>query len=185
MKNLNKAGNGAILKNHYTSYPIILSPMAPPTSSETLRVPAFRRKKSLARKAKKTVAKKTKTKRLSKRLMRKPAKKVMKKVVKKVMRMAKPKRPSLAPTPRKAPRLQPVGMVTHYYDRIGVGVIKVSNMIQVGDRLRFIGKKGEFQQVVQSMQAEHQAIQTAKKGDDIGLKLDQEVKTDKIAYKVL
>lgn len=152
---------------------------------DTLRVPAFKRKKSLKLKVK---AKRKLKKRLSPRLKRKTTTrakvlKMKKKTTKKVSATRKPR--PLAPTPREAsPRLQPIGMVTHYYDRLGVGVLKLSGVLRLGDRLRLKGKTGEFDQVVQSMQIEHQTVSVAPKGSDIGLKVDQAVKTDAVAYKI-
>lgn len=156
--------------------------MTPPANPETLRVPAFKRKKSLAKKAAKKPAK-----RLSKRLVRKTPKMKMKPMKKKIAKKTtRATRPSLAPTPRKTvPRLQPIGMVTHYYDRINVGVLKLSSTLRLGDRLRLKGKQGEFDQVVKSMQVEHKPIEVAQKGADLGFKVDQEVRTDAIAYKIL
>lgn len=77
-----------------------------------------------------------------------------------------------------------VGEVTHYYNKIGVAVIHVLAPIKVGDRIKISGHDNEFQQEVTSMQIEHQNIQKAKKGDDIGMKVDQPVKDGDEIYKV-
>lgn len=156
--------------------------MTPTRDSETLRVPAFKRKKALKAKVAKAQAKNKTAKRLSPRLKQKT--KIRAVMVKKVAVARKPR--TLAPTPRKtSPRLQPVGMVTHYYDRINVGVLKLSSMLRVGDRLRLRGKSGEFDQIIQSIQENHQPVAVAAKGADIGVKVDQEVRTDQMAYKIL
>jgi putative protease len=76
-----------------------------------------------------------------------------------------------------------VGKVIHYYDKIQVAVIKVSGTINVGDRIKFSGKN-EFEQEVKSMQVEHKQIETAKKGQDVGLKVDKEVHKDDEIYKI-
>lgn len=74
-----------------------------------------------------------------------------------------------------------VGKITHYYDKIGVGVIAVQAPVKVGDTIRIKApakskRETDFSQEISSMQVENQPIQKAKKGDDIGLKLDQAVK---------
>lgn len=75
-----------------------------------------------------------------------------------------------------------VGKVTHFYDKINVAVLKLSNTLKVGDKLKLVGKKGEFEQLVSSIQIEHQPVPVARKGADIGLKVDKPVKVDKTAY---
>ncbi len=78
-----------------------------------------------------------------------------------------------------------VGIVTHYFDRIGVAAVAVEADLSVGDRIQFV-RHGEvlFAQQVSSMQIEHQSIEAAKKGDDIGLKVYEEVKEGTEVYKV-
>jgi putative protease len=77
-----------------------------------------------------------------------------------------------------------VGEIIHYYDKIGVAVVKVLAPIKVGDRLKISGHDHEFEQAVASMQVEHKEIQGAKKGDDVGMKVDQAVKDGDEVYKV-
>lgn len=69
-----------------------------------------------------------------------------------------------------------VGKVIHYYDKIGVAVVEVLKPIKVGDTLKISGHDNEFTQTVASMQIEHEILQTAKKGQSVGLKVDQAVK---------
>ena len=76
-----------------------------------------------------------------------------------------------------------VGDVTHYFDKISVAVIDVLATIKVGDKIKFTGHN-EFEQEIASMQIEHEAIQTAKKGQTIGLKTEQPVKQGDQVYKV-
>lgn len=71
-----------------------------------------------------------------------------------------------------------IGTVTHYYDKIGVAVVKLTGGdLKVGDLLKLTKKDGEeFTQEVKSMQIEHADIDIAKKGDEFGLKVDAAVK---------
>lgn len=77
-----------------------------------------------------------------------------------------------------------VGTVTHFYDKIGVAVINVLSPLKVGDRIKISGHDKEFEQEITSMQVEHQDIQAAKKGNDVGMKMDQPVKDGDEVYKV-
>jgi putative protease len=77
-----------------------------------------------------------------------------------------------------------VGTITHFYDKIGVAVINVLSPLKVGSRIKISGHDKEFEQEITSMQVEHQNIQAAKKGDDVGIKMDQPVKDGDEVYKV-
>lgn len=77
-----------------------------------------------------------------------------------------------------------VGEVTHYYDKISVAVIEVLDEIKVGDKIKILGKENEFEQEVKSMQIEHKQIGEAKKGQEVGMKVESEVKKGDMVFKV-
>ncbi len=77
-----------------------------------------------------------------------------------------------------------VGKITHYYDKIGVAVIELEGKLSEGDTIRLSGHGNEFTQPVASMQIEHENIKEAKKGDAVGLKVDQPVKEGDEVFKV-
>lgn len=77
-----------------------------------------------------------------------------------------------------------VGVVTHYFDKIGVAVVEFIGSLSVGDQIKISGNNKELAMTVNSMQVEHQQIQDAKKGDTVGMKVDQEVTEGDEVYKV-
>lgn len=79
-----------------------------------------------------------------------------------------------------------VGTITHYYDKIGVAVLKLAKgSLKLGDIIKLTSKGGEeFTQEIGQMQMEREDIQTAKAGDVIGLKVDQEPKTNSPVLKI-
>jgi putative protease len=77
-----------------------------------------------------------------------------------------------------------IGKITHYFGNIGVAVIKLSDKLKVGDTIRIIGGETDFTQNVDSMEMEHKKIEEAKKGESIGLKVDQKVREDYKVYKL-
>jgi len=79
---------------------------------------------------------------------------------------------------------QLVGEITHYFGNIGVAVIELSDTLKVGDNIRIIGGEADFTQNVESMEAEHKKVEEAKKGDSIGLKVDQKVREGYKVYKL-
>lgn len=79
-----------------------------------------------------------------------------------------------------------VGRIDHYYDKIGVAVLVVEGSIAVGDEIEIRDKNDapKFTQTVTSIQIEHKNIDKAKKGQDVGLRVDQEVKEGDLVYKL-
>ena len=70
-----------------------------------------------------------------------------------------------------------VGEVTHYYDRISVAVIQLSGKLSIGDNVHFLGHGSDFIQEITSMQIEHEAIESADKGQEIAAKVIKPVKS--------
>lgn len=77
-----------------------------------------------------------------------------------------------------------IGKITHYYGNIDVGIIELSDDLKVGEKIHLNGHGTDFEQVVDSMQIEHQNIQNAKNGDVVGLKVAQKVKEGDQVFKV-
>ena len=77
-----------------------------------------------------------------------------------------------------------IGRVSHYFSKIGVAVIDLSDSLKTGDAIKIVGGETDFTQTIESMQAEHQNIEEAKAGDSIGVKVIQKVREDYKVYKV-
>lgn len=78
-----------------------------------------------------------------------------------------------------------LGKISHYYGKIGVAVVKVKDKLQVGEVVKIKRKGGEeFDQTIASMQIEHEPVEVAKKGDDVGMKIDQAAKPGDILVKI-
>ena len=77
---------------------------------------------------------------------------------------------------KKAPKEKKVGEIAHYFGKIMVAAIKVKAEIKVGDALHIKGHTTDFEQVIDSIQIEHESIAKAKKGDDIGIKVKDHVR---------
>lgn len=75
-----------------------------------------------------------------------------------------------------------VGKVTHYYNGISVGIVELSDKLKKGDTVHVKGKSVDFEQIVDSMQIEHDQIDEAKKGDVVGIKVKEKVKEGDEVY---
>jgi len=78
-----------------------------------------------------------------------------------------------------------IGKVTHYFNNISVAVIELKDTLKVGDVIHIKGATTDFTQEVESMQIEHENVDTAKKGQAIGLKVNEPVRENDDVYKVV
>lgn len=77
-----------------------------------------------------------------------------------------------------------VGKISHYFGNISVAVIDLSDTLKVGDTIRIVGGETDFTQAVSSMEVDHKKVDSAKKGDSVGFKVDQKVRDDYRVYKI-
>ncbi len=68
-----------------------------------------------------------------------------------------------------------IGKVIHYYDKLGVAIINLKANLKIGQTIKISHGDSNFTQPVESMQIDHKALQEALKGQEIGLKVNQEV----------
>lgn len=79
-----------------------------------------------------------------------------------------------------------VGVVTHYFGKIGVGAIKITDgELKVGDTIHIKGYTTDIKQQIDSMQIEHESVQVAKVNDIIGVKVNEHLREHDVVYKVI
>lgn len=76
-----------------------------------------------------------------------------------------------------------IGRVTHFFTKISVAVVELSGALTVGDTILVKGPTTDLEQVVDSMQIEHENIGKAEAGQSIGLKVEQRVREGDLVYK--
>jgi len=76
-----------------------------------------------------------------------------------------------------------IGEVMTYYANIGVAAIELTDGIKVGDTIIFRGFTTDLEHKVDSMQIEHESVQEAKAGDQIGIKIAGKVRKNDRVYK--
>ena len=84
--------------------------------------------------------------------------------------------------PKKAAAEKPIGMITHFYGGIGVAIIKFNKAVKKGINIRIKGVTTDFTQVLESMQYNHQDIESAKKGQEVGIKVSEKVREGDEVY---
>lgn len=77
-----------------------------------------------------------------------------------------------------------IGKITHYFNKIKVGVVKLSDTLSVGDEIVVKSKIEErFKQKVSSMEIDGKKIKKAKKGQEVGLKLKDTAREGYLVFK--
>jgi putative protease len=69
-----------------------------------------------------------------------------------------------------------VGVITHFYSKLGVGIVKLDKELKKGNNISIKGHKTDFKQTVEEMQFDHKDIESGKKGQEVGVKLNEKVR---------
>lgn len=77
-----------------------------------------------------------------------------------------------------------LGVVTHYYENRHMAIVALDNTIGIGDEI-YVVQMGEevLRQSVKVIQIEHERVQSAQKGQIVGLTLEQEVEPGAEVFK--
>lgn len=66
--------------------------------------------------------------------------------------------------------------MTHYFGGIPAGIIKLTGVLKIGDKIHFKGATTDFEQEITSMQLNHKDIKKAKADDEIGVQVTDRVR---------
>lgn len=78
-----------------------------------------------------------------------------------------------------------IGHITHFYDRISVAVLSLTDRLNIGDMVYISGHTTDFIQEVTSMEIEHQKVTSAGPGDEVALKVIEPVRKGDSIYKII
>jgi putative protease len=78
-----------------------------------------------------------------------------------------------------------VGRVTHYYNRIRVAVLELRGRLNVGDVVHFRGHTTDFVQKIESMEIEHERVESVGPGSDVALRVNERVRRGDDVFKVI
>ena len=76
-----------------------------------------------------------------------------------------------------------IGQVTHYFDRLKVAVLALTDVIRVDDYVHIVGHKTDFHQKVTSLQINHQSVHEAQPGQDVALMVSRRVRPHDVVYR--
>lgn len=114
------------------------------------------------------------------KIKKKPIKKpIKKKIIKKIAKKKLVKKAIVRVREKK------IGKVTHYFDKIKVVAIKLSDVLSVGDIIRIEGGENtDFKQKIVSMQFMGEKIKKGKARQEIGIKVKNKAREGYKVFKV-
>ncbi len=71
---------------------------------------------------------------------------------------------------------QEIGKVIHYYDKAMVAVVRLAGNLALGDAVKIQKGDDGFEMKIASMQIDHEPVESAKKGDEVAVKVDAPAK---------
>jgi translation elongation factor EF-1alpha len=78
-----------------------------------------------------------------------------------------------------------IGVVEDFFAKISVIAVKLEGELKIGDKIHIKGHTTNFIQTVEPIQIEHQQVNVAKKGDSVGIKVDQHCRKGDVVYKIV
>ena len=87
------------------------------------------------------------------------------------------------PVKKSKPKEKLIGKIAHYYDKIKVAAVTLKDTLSQGDTIRVEGGGKSFTQQIDSMEIEHEKVAKAKKGKDVGFKVNQKVREGYRVYR--
>ncbi len=78
-----------------------------------------------------------------------------------------------------------IGVVIHYWGKVGVAGLSITDgELRVGDSIHIKGQVSDFTQRVDSIQIENEAVEVARPGDEVGVKVTELVRERDEVFKV-
>lgn len=119
-----------------------------------------------------------------------PKAKAVKKVVRSKKNTARPRKGKRAAAKKSAAATaeealgKPLGIVTGYFAHVGAAVLKLKGPLVLGDAIWIKGHTTDLKQTVGSLQIDCQPITSAKRGQEIGLKISDRARRGDRVYKL-
>lgn len=80
--------------------------------------------------------------------------------------------------------MEEIGKITHFYSGASAAAVKLKKTLKKGDKIRIKGATTDFEQDIDSMQIDRKDVESAKDGEEIGIKVKEKVRKNDVVYKV-
>ena len=88
------------------------------------------------------------------------------------------------PKPKKEKKEKEIGVVSNYFEHVSVIAIKLAVGLKVGDKIKIVGGDVDFEHTVDSLQIQNKVVKSAKKGDDVVIKISGKARKGYKVYKI-
>jgi len=78
-----------------------------------------------------------------------------------------------------------IGRISHFYDRLSVAVLSLTDKLNVGDKVHIKGHSTDIVQEVTSMEIEHKKVASVGPEDQVALLVNEPVKKGDAIYKII
>jgi putative protease len=78
-----------------------------------------------------------------------------------------------------------IGRISHFYDRICVAVLALTDTIALGDQVHITGHATDLVQEVTSLEIEHEKVSGAGPEDEVALKVAEPVRKGDKVFKII
>ena len=79
---------------------------------------------------------------------------------------------------------KPIGIVTHFYNKIKVAIFKFKKPLKAGSKIRIKGATTNFEEILKSIQIDHKNVSVAPKGKLIGIKVSKRARVGDLVYEI-
>ena len=77
-----------------------------------------------------------------------------------------------------------IGEISNYFQQVKAAAIKLSAPLKIGDKIRIEGGEKKIEMTVDSMQIDRKPVKAAKKGEEIGLLVPEDVHKGYRVFKI-
>ncbi len=82
------------------------------------------------------------------------------------------------------PQMEQIGKISAFFAHPSAAIVELTAPLRVGERIYVKGHTTDFQQVVDSMQLDHQPVQDAVAGHSIAVKMQERCRKGDVVYKL-
>ena len=78
-----------------------------------------------------------------------------------------------------------IGRVTHYFNHIAVAVLSLTDSLKLGDKIHIVGHSTDLVERVGSMEVNHHPVEWVKPGDEVAIKVVEQVHEHDRVYRIV
>ena len=82
------------------------------------------------------------------------------------------------------PTMEEIGKIALFFAKPSAAIVELNAPLRIGETIYVKGHTSDFQQLVESMQVDHQSVQEASAGQSVGIKVKDRCRKHDVVYKL-